>query len=528
MDEPVNKRLPSAAQKPPWISVAVIMAMGLALLNAFISESTALMLVDLRQQMDLSHAQASLLRFAPAAAGLLIAPSAGAITDGLGAKRSLSASLILFGLGGLLIALSNTASSLIVGLLVLGLGQMSATVIGYALLTKSAATPKQLGLYLAAWTIVWNLGFLVFPPITGMILTQTVRSWNVIGQIVLASSLCLFMGNTALMSHTLNTNNGCTNGWDWMISLGVVFSLSTALPILHGVDPKLTPVVLGVDLGIAALLIWMIKRSPFNQQQLRFLANPTLVLAMLAVAATYCIDWNYYSERFITLRYGLHLDQTTGWLTPANAMAVAGASLFGLVSTNVGVLQSTAGALLIWLLCPLAFILTTPSTGVVWTAASVALFTLLECYTYTGLETLAASHVPKANLGTFSSLLVGLNTTVKSAGGALTTAAMTNAYQITLRDKLEPLPLSSDQTTSIIHWLSEGRFQLALDHDTTIPGFIVNTHLLPTSPLRIGALIRSWHVLGHLIQTEIVVIALLFIASVLQQRHHRGRAAVEP
>jgi len=195
-----------------WLSITVLMALSIALLNAFIGETIPLMIVDLRHQMQLTNEQAGLLRFAPAAAGLLIAPSAGAITDTLGAKRTLTAALILFASGALVIALSPNSLVLILGLLVLGLGNMSTSVVAYAMLTKSAANSKQLGIYIAAWGITFNIGYLLFPPISGWLLTQTDRSWIVVGKLAMATSIILLIANIRLNNdQTTSDAKGATN-----------------------------------------------------------------------------------------------------------------------------------------------------------------------------------------------------------------------------------------------------------------------------------------------------------------------------
>jgi len=312
-----------------------------------------------------------------------------------------------------------------------------------------------------------------------------------------------------------------------MLILGIVFSLTTAIPILDVVAPKLTPLLLGIDIAISILFVRLVNRCRTAREQLLFIKNPALLLCILALATTYLVDWNYYSERFITLRYSLQLHLTAGWLTPANLMGLAGASLFGILSTKFGLFKSTAGCLMLWLISPFAFILATTSTPIPWIAAAVALFTFLESFAFTGIQTTATDMVPKISLGTFGSVLLGINTIFKSAGGALTSDVMTNTFEAAMADKLEPLPLSNELTINIVKWLSEGKHHLVLENDYNIPALVVNRYLLRTSPVRIDAFTSCLHALGYLCLAMISIVLLFYAASWLQQQRQSRLAASE-
>lgn len=523
----MNKIQEHSKRQMYLLPLPVIIALSIALINSFIGESIPLMIVDLRHQMQLTIEQAGLLRFAPAAAGILIAPSAGAITDTLGPKRTLTTALSLFAVGGFVIAMSTDSSLLILGLLILGLGQIPASVIAYSMLSKSASNSKQLGIYIAAWGTTYNIGYLLFPPISGWILAQTDRSWIVIGRILTIAAATLLFLIIKLLKNARKKDAVEPIEWSWMLNLGIIFSLTTAIPILDVVVPQLTRPLIGVDVAMTILLIRLIKQCDATRRQLEFIINPSVLLGMLAVSSSFLVDWNYYSERFITLRHSLQLHISAAWLTPANLMGLAGVSLFGILSLRHGILRSTSTSLALWLASSLFFIFATTSTPIYATAAAIAAFTFLCAFTFAGLQTTVTAKVNKANLGAFSSVLLGFDNMAASMGGALTSDIMMNTYKEAYADRLEPLPLSSELTNKIIHWLGEGKFHLVLENDYNIPALVVNRYLLRSSPIRIDVFTSCLQALGYLCLAMIILVTVLYASAWLLQRRQARLVSTE-
>ena len=337
MNEETALRGACQASKEAWIPGSVVTAIACLILKSLVDESIPLTLIDLRQHMEVRPEQASLFRFLPAVTGLLIAPSVGLLVDRWGTKSILNKMLILMIVGSLAMALSNSLNSLILGLLLLGLGQMPTLVIGYTLLTKAAANAKQLGIYVALWGVVTNLTYLAMPPIVSRILAATNRSWIAISAIICALSMILLFLNQILANNQICLDvNASTAQWGWTLTLGIFFSLTTAIPVFHALTPKFTPILVVADAVVVARLIRIVFCSSSIAQQLSFLFKPSFQTAMLAVMAMYLVDWSYYSERFITLRFSLPLEHTINWLIPANIMGLFGSFVFGILSLRLG------------------------------------------------------------------------------------------------------------------------------------------------------------------------------------------------
>lgn len=512
---------------------SLAVALAIALLCVFIGESLPQMILDLRKQMNLTNEQANLIRFLPATTGLLIVPSAGHITDLLGAKRVLILSLATICGGSFVIAISHGINVLIIGLLLMGLGQMSASVTGYTLLTKTASTSKQLGLFIAAWGITANIGYLLFPPFGSWVLVHSERGWISMSLLWAACSLSLLTMSQYKLRPMITSDADQQDkpaadrakgnpGWSWLIVTGIIFSLTTAIPVADVLNPGITGLLIAIDATGIAILCRLISRSKQAQRDLQFLRNPAIVLALLSLAATYLVDWNYFSERIIGVRYLLNINQTSSWLTPANLSGLIGASLFGTISLRFGLLKTTASGLMIWLLTPLIFLLATTATPIWVIAGSIAAFTMLEALVFTGLQSSATEMVAKSSLGLFGSVMTGLNTITDSMGGALTSDVMLKTYRDNFHDHLQPLPLSDSLTATILKWLTEGKHHLILENNYNIPSNLINKYLQKGSPPQIDSVIRCLHVLGYLCIAMIILSAIFYAGSlIIKQRSIR-------
>ena len=506
-------------------TIALVVALGIVLLNVFIGETLPMMMIDLQDHLSISAEQANLIRFAPGTAGLLIAPSAGSLTDRLGSKPILTIAFILICCGCLFIAVSNSIGSLLIGMLILGVGLIASTVTGYTLLTKIAVNEKQQALFIATWGIVANIGYILFPPIGGWVLVNSARGWTSISLLWLTSYLAILLLSLFALKEITpkKPSSSQRTEWSWLITGGAIFSITSAIPVIDVLNSSTTIPLLLFDIAICILFCWQISNSSKARRELKFLSHPAIILALLALAATYLVDWNYFSERFLSVRYDLPLDHTAGWLTPANLAGLVGASLFGILSLRLGVKKTTSLGIFFWLITPFIFLLVTIHTPIWVVAASVALFTMLEALVFTGLQTTATAMVPKISLGAFVSLMAGLNTMFKSIGGALTADVVINTYTESLRDHLDPLNISSEFTNKIVQWLSEGKYHLVLENDFNIPAIIFNNYIQKGATPRLLTYINCLHALGYLCIAMIIISAALYWGSHAQRRRSKAQ-----
>ena len=148
---------------------------------------------------------------------------------------------------------------------------------------------------------------------------------------------------------------------------------------------------------------------------------------------------------------------------------------------------------------------------------------MLEALVFSGLQATATSMVPKISLGTFVSLMAGLNTMFKSIGGALTGDVMMNTFKESLQGHLNPLPLSNELTARIVNWISEGKYHLALENDLNIPVTIVNNYIRKGAFGKSITYINCLHALGYLCIGMVLMSATLYLGSHMQIRRAKAR-----
>jgi len=175
-------------------------------------------------------------------AGLLIAPSAGSLTDRFGAKRILIIAFILISAGSLFTASSNTVNSLLIGMLILRIGQIASSVTGYTLLTKIAANERQQALFISAWGVASNIGYILFPPLGGWVVVHSERGWTSISLFWLVSVLALLLFSLLAIKETTTqkTKEHQRIEWSWPITGGIIFSLTSAIPVIDVLNPRAT------------------------------------------------------------------------------------------------------------------------------------------------------------------------------------------------------------------------------------------------------------------------------------------------
>jgi len=173
---------------------------------------------------------------------------------------------------------------------------------------------------------------------------------------------------------------------------------------------------------------------------------------------------------------------------------------------------------LFWFITPFFFLLVTTKTPILIVAASIACFTMLEAFVFTGLQTTATAMVPKFGLGAFVSLMLGLNTMLKSIGAALTSDVILNTFKETLEGHLNPLPLSGELTGKILQRLTESKYHLVLENDYNIPAIIFNNVIKKGSHPRLLSYVASLHALGYLCIAMIMISTAFYWASHAQRR----------
>jgi hypothetical protein len=129
--------------------------------------------------------------------------------------------------------------------------------------------------------------------------------------------------------------------------------------------------------------------------------------------------------------------------------------------------------------------------------------------------------VDRKSLGIFGSLMTGFNTVVKSVGSSITSSTILNTYKTNMLDHLNPLPITDELKEKIAQWMAEGSYLLAYKSENNIPKDIIINYIQKDTPARVDSFIICLHMLGYLCIVMVVIVGLLFTASVLARSNSK-------
>jgi MFS family permease len=157
-----------------WSMLAVVYLCMLSFALVFQSVPPILTLV--RQELDVSHAQAGLLMSLFALPGIFVAIPGGILSDRLGARRTGVAALVLMAVGTAILGTSSSLVQAYAGRIVSGVGGLTLAVVLPQLLSKWFAR-KELGLGMGVYNTAMPLGTILSLNVFGMLGES--HSWRV-------------------------------------------------------------------------------------------------------------------------------------------------------------------------------------------------------------------------------------------------------------------------------------------------------------------------------------------------------------
>jgi sugar phosphate permease len=228
-------------------------------------------------------------------------PMAGALTDAFGARRTVTAFLVVAGLGQVLFASAPTVEVALIGRALTGLGA-SILYVGAAKIMAQWFRSREFGTLTGAWTSVANLGGLTAAaPLMALI---TLAGWRLslggVGLVMLA---------TALLIYIFVRDSPSERG----------------LPSLHEIDglPQPTEVSRPVPLGQGALVV-LRERNTWLLGSYAFLLFGTMTMMQGLWAVPYLMDV-----------YGQTQQQAANALTLWAMGLIVGCTLWGYVADRV-------------------------------------------------------------------------------------------------------------------------------------------------------------------------------------------------
>ena len=175
-----------------WVCLGLLFVSGL--LAFFIRLAPAVAIPDLREAFALNAAEIALLTSLYLWPFALMQPVAGLLTDAFGARRTVTAFLLVAGVGQLLFASAPTFLVALIGRALTGLGT-SVLYVGAAKIMVQWFRSREFGTLTGAWTSVANLGGLTAAaPLMALIALIGWRlSLGGVGLVVLTTALLVYL-----------------------------------------------------------------------------------------------------------------------------------------------------------------------------------------------------------------------------------------------------------------------------------------------------------------------------------------------
>lgn len=500
--------------KEPGSAALFGVAIAAQFFSSFLLDGIPLLLHDIREIYSIGFTQISLIRFLPISSGILLIFCAGSLCAKHGTFNLLRIGIAGLCLSGLLIALKTHFFILVIALILIGISTTVIRVTTYGMLCGAATNQGQLALLITSLEITTSTAYIASPLSNAILVSKTNQSWIQMGLIYALIFAILFAFSRTIKSPSENSAKPAEPVcWGFSLATGAALSMAIAIPITDVLMPSLTPYLLLIDIAVTTLAVALYRHNKIARSTYGFIEQPAVILPLLAVASTCLVDWNYFSERFLAIRFNMELWQTAAWLTPSNVAGLAGAALFGILSIKAGLRKTVAIGLVGCLFMPLTFMLTTLKTPISAIALSVASFAMFDILVTTGLITKATSLVQKhqyANLQAFSR---SITLFVWSSGSAVTSDVILDAYENTLTKQLEPLPISDLLTDQVVKLITTGKRHIALEKDWGIPMKTMNSYLSKDSIYNAQATINALHLVGIFALATVVIVFLLSVAS---------------
>jgi EmrB/QacA subfamily drug resistance transporter len=207
----------------------------------------------------------------------------GSIGDRLGRKRALQFGLVMFGIGSLWAALSNSTEMLIASRAFLGIG--GATIMPATLSIISATfPPKERSQAIAIWAAVFGLGVGIGPVVGGLLLKY--YDWNSVFFINLPVIVIALIGGYFFLAESNDPDAPKPDVPGVILSIVGLFALVYAI-IEAGLDGWTADHVLaafGVAFVMLAAFAWWENRNPNAMLPLYFFRNMSFTGANTALA----------------------------------------------------------------------------------------------------------------------------------------------------------------------------------------------------------------------------------------------------
>ncbi len=366
------------------------------------------------QEFGLDANQATLLKYIPSLAIILVVFVAGVLGDRLGARRAMTYGSIAYLIGAALCAIAPWAWLVVLGLSILGIGASVMVIVSMGLIGSAITEPTERAKAFGTLGLMGPVVYLFAPVLAGLFVTYL--NWRLVVVVWFALGAVSFVLSRALLR--ARPGNPAAGEMTTPILAGVVLLLITQVIARvsdYGFD-TLTVMVM-VATVVAAGALWFV-HSRMSAPTLSFAplkSRSTILLLVVCMTTALAALW-YTTYLAFEYLYGLTSLQIALLMLPAQFAGMAGAKLIPRYIINKGLRAGAFVALIALALSQASFLLIGSDTQ--WLMAALMCLYAMA----TAMATVALSNAVMDSLpGSLSGSVASYRAAASRIGGALAT-----------------------------------------------------------------------------------------------------------
>lgn len=318
--------------------------------TAFLASSTMIlalgtfefMLVPMQIDLGLSVDQANAANLIPTAASLLVVFAAGTLSDRWGYRRLLVYGAITYGIGAILVGLSQGFGTVMLGRAMGGVGGVTLGIVGLAAVNASFESQTQRAKAFAAFAALIPAVSFLFPPV-GAVISESFN-WRLVPLFWLATGVA-----TALLAwrHVAPKQGSTGSHGDLLTPLlagvGLACLALTATVVTSSLSSAAFFAVIGL-LSIAlvmALVRWTSRQGP----DLKLLRVPGSRWVVVATLLAFGANFYFFTSLFMQYRYDESVIRIAVLLSAPETGAIVGCFISGWAAGRWGAPRTAAAAL---------------------------------------------------------------------------------------------------------------------------------------------------------------------------------------
>jgi len=326
---------PSAVKAGASVLTAAYLA---AAAGTFSQASFEFMMVPLQSELGLSVDEITGLTLIPSAASLTAVFLVGSLGDRIGARRMLIIAAAIFAVGAVLVSLSSSWSTVIVGRAVGGVGGIALAVTGLAVLARSTEDEHIRSRLFGYFAAVVPASFLCASLLASTISTRV--SWRLVPLAwVVIAAVVVYAARRIRLPRTPGGVLG--EPWTPLLAGAALAGVGLGAALLAG-SPFAAMVAMLVALACAVGALVLHRRLRRSGLDLRLLRSPGALLLCAAVVLATLTNLFFFTNLFLQYRFPTEVVGLALLLGVPQVLAIIGGILGGRMSERIGPLRAAA------------------------------------------------------------------------------------------------------------------------------------------------------------------------------------------